>query len=504
MSAPTHKEVPFRGLVTVSIMLATIIQVLDTTIANVALPHMQGSLAASQNQVAWVLTSYIIASAIMTLPVGWLSGHYGRKHVFAWSVAGFIIGSVLCGAATSIEQMVLFRIIQGISGAALIPLSQSTLLDINPREKYGQAMALWGMGVMVGPILGPTLGGWLTENYNWRWVFYINLPVGLLALAGILLFMPESERKDRRFDALGFFMLSLFIGSVQLLLDRGQEEDWFKSQEILLYIAVGGASLWVYVIHTFQTSNPFLSPGLFKDRNFVTSLFFIFLVGIILLASMALLPPYMQNLMGYPVIETGNILAPRGAGVMFAMMITGRLSGKTDARILIMFGLCMLALSLYEMTTFTMFVPSHILIGTGLVQGLGFGFTFMPLSTLAYTTLDPRYRDEAAGLFSLVRNIGSSVGISIVMTMLTRNIQINHAYLTEYITDTRVHMSLHQLPDSIRNNVSAIAALVNGEITRQSAVIAYINDFKFMMWVVIACTPLLFLLKSPKKQPAPG
>ena len=284
MTPEAHKSVPFRGLVTISIMLATIMQVLDTTIANVALPHMQGSLSASQNQIAWVLTSYIIASAIMTLPVGWLSGHYGRKKVFAVSVTGFIIGSMLCGAATSIEQMVFFRILQGISGAALIPLSQSTLLDINPREKYGQAMALWGMGVMIGPILGPTLGGWLTEYYNWRWVFYINLPIGLLALAGVILFMPESERKDRKFDAFGFIMLSLLIGSFQLMIDRGQELDWFNSTEILLYCALIGASLWMYLVHSLQTDNPFLSPELFRDRNFVTSLFFIFLVGIILLA----------------------------------------------------------------------------------------------------------------------------------------------------------------------------------------------------------------------------
>jgi DHA2 family multidrug resistance protein len=502
MSPEAPKVVPYRGLVTISIMLATIIQVLDTTIANVALPHMQGSLSASQNQVAWVLTSYIIASAIMTLPVGWLSGHYGRKKIFVVSVAGFIIGSMLCGAANSIEQMVVFRIIQGISGAALIPLSQSTLLDINPREKYGQAMALWGMGVMIGPILGPTLGGWLTENYSWRWVFYINLPVGILALIGIVMFMPESERKDRRFDAFGFFMLSLLIGSLQLLLDRGQEKDWFESREILLYCALAGASLWMYLVHTMQTDNPFLSPGLFKDRNFVTSLFFIFLVGIILLASMALLPPYMQNLMGYPVIETGMIMAPRGAGVMFAMMITGRVGGKIDARILVLFGLGMITLSLYEMTSFTLFVPQNILAWTGVAQGIGLGFTFMPLSTLAYTTLDPRYRDEAAGLFSLVRNIGSSVGVSIVMVLLTRNMQINHAYLTEYITDTRLGLPLHQVPESVRHNLSGVAAMMNGEITRQSANIAYINDFKFMMFVVLACVPLLLLLRSPKKQAA--
>lgn len=483
-------------------MLATIMQVLDTTIANVALPHMQGSLSASQNQIAWVLTSYIIASAIMTLPVGWLAGHYGRKKVFAVSVAGFIVGSMLCGAANSIEQMVAFRILQGISGAALIPLSQSTLLDINPRERYGQAMALWGMGVMIGPILGPTLGGWLTEYYNWRWVFYINLPIGLVALAGVVLFMPESERKDRKFDGLGFVLLSLLIGSFQLMMDRGQEQDWFNSREILLYGALGIGALWMYLVHTTQTDNPFLSPGLFRDRNFVTSLFFIFLVGIILLGSMALLPPYMQTLMGYPVIETGLIMAPRGMGVMFAMMITGKLTNRADLRLLVLIGLILLILSLYEMTTFALFVPSHILIWTGVVQGLGLGFTFMPLSTLAYTTLDPRYRDEAAGLFSLVRNIGSSVGISVVMVLLTRNIRINHAYLTEYVTDTRLGVPWRLLPASLRENLQVVPAMLDGEIMRQSAAISYINDFKFMMWIIIATLPLLLFLRAPARKSA--
>lgn len=477
-------------------MLATIMQVLDTTIANVALPHMQGSLSASQNQIAWVLTSYIIASAIMTLPVGWLSGHYGRKKVFVVSVVGFVISSMLCGAATSIEQMVFFRVIQGISGAALIPLSQSTLLDINPREKYGQAMALWGMGVMIGPILGPTLGGWLTEYYNWRWVFYINLPVGLLALVGVILFMPDSERREKAFDGFGFMLLALLIGSIQLMLDRGQEKDWFESHEILFYCALAGGAMWMYLVHTKQTDNPFLSPELFRDRNFTTSLFFIFLVGIIILASMALLPPYMQNLMGYPVIDAGIIMAPRGAGVMLAMMITGKLTNKSDPRLLILFGLFMTALSLYQMTTFSTFVPRNMLIWTGVVQGVGLGFIFMPLSTLAYTTLNPAFRDEAAGLFSLVRNVGSSVGVSIVMLLLTRNIRINHAYLTEYVTETRINIPWKQVPESLNNNLSGLVGLLDGEITRQAATIAYINDFKFMMLIVVITTPLLLLLKT--------
>ncbi len=497
-------DVPFRPLITISIMLATIMQVLDTTIANVALPHMQGSLSATQDQISWVLTSYILASALLTLPVGWLSGRYGRKKVLVISIIGFVVASILCGMASSISQMVVFRIIQGCSGAAMIPLSQSTLLDINPKEKHGSAMALWGMGIMIGPILGPTLGGYLTEFYNWRWVFLINIPIGLLALIGVIAFMPDSERQHRPFDGFGFITLSVMIACIQLILDRGEQVGWFASKEILFYVAMIGSSLWMYSIHTWQTKHPFLSPEIFLDRNMLTSLFFIFFVGIILLASMALLPPYMQNLMGYPVLDVGLLMAPRGMGVMVSMIIVGKLTDRMDARILIFFGMSCTMASLYAMTFFSTFVPASTLIWTGVLQGFGLGFIFVPLSTVAYSTLEPRLRAEAASLFSLVRNLGSSVGISIVMVMLTRNLQINHAYLAEYITATSLGISWQQVPASVLADAAGVLALLDAEITRQALTIAYIDDFKLMMWVVIAATPLVLLFKNAPKAAQPA
>lgn len=501
-SSTPQQEVPFRGLITLSIMLATIMQVLDTTIANVALPHMQGSLSATQEQATWVLTSYIVASAIMTLPTAWLAGRYGRKRVFLFTVGGFTLTSMLCGMATSIDQMVLFRVLQGCCGAALVPMAQATMLDINTRESHGKAMAMWGMGVMIGPILGPTLGGWLTESYNWRWVFYINVPLGIIAFLGMLFFMPDSERANRPFDKFGFLMLAVIIGSAQLLMDRGEHENWFESREILLYAALAGSALWMYVIHTLSTEHPFLSPTLFKDRNLMTSLVFIFFIGIILLATMALLPPYMQNLMGYPVLDVGIIMAPRGVGTMIAMMIVGKLSNKLDARALILFGLACTATSLYTMTGFDTYVPPQTIVWTGMLQGFGLGFIFVPLSTVAYATLAPQLRAEGASIFSLSRNMGSSVGISVVMAVLSRNMATNHAYLTENITPENLNgISLHMLPQGMTSSAGGILQMVNGEITRQAATIAYLNDFKLMMWVVLAAAPLVFLLR--KHAPAP-
>lgn len=478
-------------------MLGTIMQILDSTIANVALPHMQGTLSATQDQIAWVLTSYIVATAIMTLPAGWLANRYGGKNIFTISVATFTLFSVLCGLATNIEQMVLFRVLQGASGAALIPISQATLLDINPREKHASAMAIWGAGIMIGPIVGPTLGGYLTEAYNWRWVFFINLPIGILSFSGVMLFLPNNKQKSRSFDWLGFLTLAVVIGCIQLILDRGEQVDWLNSTEIFAYLAIAASAIWIYTVHTMQTKNPLLPPAMFLDRNLVTSLFFMFFVGLILLATVALIPPYMQNLMEYSVIDTGILMAPRGAGTMLSMMIVGKFSGRIDPRILLFIGLGFTVISLNLMTGFTNFVPAEAIIWTGAIQGFGLGFIFVPLSTIAYSTLHPKYRSEAASVFNLVRNVGSSVGISIVMTILVRNTQLNHAYLTEHITPYTFGISWKQLPEGLSDTTSGILGALDGEISKQAMTIAYVNDFALMMWVVIACIPFIFLLRHP-------
>jgi len=489
-----------KTAVTVAVMLASIMQMLDTTIANVALPHMQGSLSATQDQLAWVLTSYIVASAIMTLPIGWLSGRYGRKKVFVISIAGFTLTSLLCGAAGSLNEMIVFRILQGLFGASLVPLSQAIMLDINPKEAHGKAMAMWAVSIMIGPILGPTLGGFLTEYYSWRWVFYINLPIGTAVLFIILTLMPETEREERPFDGLGFFALALFIAGIQLILDRGHHLDWLDSLEIQFYCAVVLSALWVYVVHTRTAENPFLTPAILRDRNFTTALAFMFFIGLILLATMALLPSYLQNIMGYPVFDVGTILAPRGFGTMLSMFLLGKFGDRFDPRALVLFGLLFTAYSLSLMVEFDTFVPASVIISTGFMQGFGLGFVFVPLSTLAYLTLEPKYRAEAAGLFSLVRNFGSSIGVSVAFVLFARNMQTQHAYLAENITPYTLSMGLQQLPQIAHNEAIAGLMLLDMEINKQASTIAYLNDFKLMMWVVLAMLPMVLLLRAPDKE----
>lgn len=404
-----------RTAITVCVILATVMQALDTTIANIALPYIQGSVSASQDQINWVLTSYIVAAAIMTPPTGFLAGRFGRKRLFLVSVAGFTVASMLCGMAQSLVQIVLFRILQGMFGAALVPLSQSVLIDVYPKERQGFAMALFGVAVMVGPILGPVLGGWLTENYTWRWVFYINLPIGVLALLGITNFLPETERNaGAKLDWFGFGTLSLAIGALQVLLDRGEQLDWFGSGEIWIEAVVAASALYLFLVHTFTADEPFVRPALFRDRNFAAGTLFIAIVGISYLASLALLTPYLQRLMNYPIVTAGLVMGPRGIGTMAAMMIVGQLVGRVDTRLLVVIGMGLTAWPMYEMTGWTPDVSQTTIIVNGLIQGAGLGFLFVPLSTAALSTLAPEQRTEGAGLYNLSRNIGSSVGISVV------------------------------------------------------------------------------------------
>jgi len=494
-----HGPVANRGLITVSIMLATIMQALDTTIANVALPHMQGSLATAQDQITWVLTSYIVAAAIATPLTGWLTGRFGRKRMFLLAVAGFTAASALCGVAETLGQIVLYRLLQGLFGAALVPLSQAVLLDINPREKHGQAMAIWGAGIMVGPILGPTLGGWLTEDYNWRWVFYINLPIGALAFLGISIFVTETVKdRARPFDVFGFAMLSLGVGALQLLLDRGELKDWLGSTEIRIELALAAIGFWVFLVHMMTAAHPFVSPALFKDRNFVAGLIFIFIVSIILYATLALLPPLMQGLMNYPVVTTGALLAPRGIGTMVAMLVVGPLIGKIDIRLILAVGLGLTAFSLWQMSQYSLQMDSEPIIVAGAVQGVGLGFTFVPLSTVAFATLAPLIRTEAAAVFSLVRNMGGSIGISVVETMLDRSTLVNHADLAVNASPFNWALAAPDVQRYWDLHTTAGMAALNAEINRQAAMIAYLNDFRLMMVITIVAIPLLVLLHVPK------
>jgi DHA2 family multidrug resistance protein len=488
-----------RPLITICIMLATVMQVLDTTIANVALPNMQGSLGATRDQITWVLTSYIVAAAIMTPVTGWIADKFGRREVFLASVAGFTAASMLCGVASNLNVMVVFRVIQGICGAALVPLSQAVLLDVNPREKHGQAMALWGAGIMVGPIAGPVLGGWLTDTFNWRWAFYVNLPVGVLALIGMAIYLPKSVKRQRGFDFFGFAMLSLAVGAIQMMLDRGDQLDWFSSSEIWLELGLFISGLWAFVIHTATAEHPFLDPHIFRDRNLTTALILIFMVGIILLAGLALMPPMLQNILGYPVITAGIVLAPRGVGTMISMILVGRLVQKVDARILIFGGLSVTAFSLYQMTGFSPQMGEGPIIWSGIVQGLGLGFVFVPMSTLAFATLEPRFRTDAASLFSLVRNIGSSIGISMVTVVLAHNLQTNRTELVSHLTP--FNPALDAVPKVGGDQL--MLSMLDNEVTRQSLMIGYVDDFKLMMLITLCVLPLVFFLRKPARPAAP-
>jgi MFS transporter, DHA2 family, multidrug resistance protein len=498
-----HYDAPHKGLITVSIMLATVMQALDTTIANVALPHMQGSLQASQDQITWVLTSYIVAAAIALPLTGWLCSQWGRRKVFVISVIGFTAASALCGMATSLTGIVGARLLQGIFGASLVPLSQAVLLDINPPQKVGQAMAVWGAGIMVGPILGPMLGGWLTENFDWRWVFFINLPVGAFALYGILRYLPESKPRALPLDKFGFVALSLAIGLLQMFLDRGELLDWFDSWEIRLE-AAGALIAFAYLaVHTVTIQGPsFVNRDLLKDRNFVTGCLIGFVVGVVLFGTMALLPLFLQSLMGYPVIDAGIVTAPRGVGTMLAMVLVSRLVSRVDLRLIMATGFTLTAVALWQMTRITLQMDSGLIIWSGFIQGVGIGFTFVPLAAASFATLPPRLRNEGTPVFSLVRNIGGSVGISIVQSLLTRGMAQAHSTLAGTVGPG--NLGLSDLPSALSPDNPAGLATLNAQVTQQAALLAYVNDFWIMMVVTVLAIPLLMLVRSPRRGSTPA
>lgn len=487
-----------RYLITICAMMATLMQALDSTIANVALPYMQGSLATTSDQITWVLTSYIVAAAIFTAPVGWLAARFGLRRLFVVSVVGFTVASMLCGGAQSLTQMVAFRLMQGVFGASLVPLSQTTMLNLYPPSQRGQAMAVWGMGVMLGPILGPTLGGWLTDAYNWRWVFFVNLPFGVLAGAGLFLLL-DRDRTDEglRFDLFGFATLSLAIGALQLMLDRGEQKDWFSGREIVVEASMSALGLYLFLAHMFTARAPFIRPALLRDRNLVAGLSMMFAVGSVLLATSALLAPYLQQLGGYPVATAGLLMAPRGFGTMLAMMVSGRLVSRVDARLLILLGLAMIAASLYGMTGWTPDVSRRELIVNSLFQGAGLGFVFTSLSVLTFATLEPRFRPDGAALFSLSRNIGSAIGISVTSTLLSQNTQTVHASIAAMVTPFNRMIQSGGAYQFWNLTTGPTLAALNAEITRQAAIIAYIDDFKLMMWVTAPTALMLLLMRAP-------
>lgn len=485
-------------LVTVAVMLAVLMQVLDTTIANVALPHMQASLGATQESINWVLTSYIVASAIAIPIAGWLAERIGRRKLLLIAVVGFTAASMLCAIATSLPEMVVFRILQGISGAFLVPLAQATMFDINPPAKHAQAMALFGGGIMIGPIMGPVLGGWLTDSFDWRWVFIVNLPVGILATFMLWRTMPESPTSRRPFDLAGFALIALALGSLQMFLDRGESQDWFQSWEIIIELGLAIAFFWMFTIHTMTAKHPIFEKPMFADRNFATGLLFMAVTGVLLLAGLALLPPLLQRLYGYSVLQSGVLTAPRGVGTLISMLVAGRLVGKIDSRLLVVAGISLMAASLWMMTGFALDQPAGPVIWSGVVQGLGIGLIFVVMQSLAFATLAPALRTSAASLLNLARNIGGSVGIAIVGSQLVRMTQVAHADLASHVTDSTIPTLDPGLLERIGQGGDVALAVINAEVTRQALFIAYLDDFWLMMWVTIAALPLVLLLRKAK------
>lgn len=497
-AAPAAPKVANRGAITACVILAVVMQALDTTIANVALPYIQGSVSASSDQINWVLTSYIVAAAIMTPPSGFLASRFGRKRVLLTAIAGFVTASVLCGLSQSLDQIVLFRLMQGLFGAALVPLAQGILLDIYTLEERGSAMAVFGVSVMVGPVLGPVIGGWLTANISWRWVFYINVPIGALAFAGIVVFVSQSGRDLRaKLDWMGFAALSVSIGALQLFLDRGEQLDWFSSSEIIIEAAVCASAFYIFLVHSFTSKTSFVNMRLFLDRNFAVCFLFIFIVGITYLASLALMTPYLQTLMGYPVVTAGLVMGPRGLGTMACMFLVGRLIGRVDTRWLLLAGLVLTAWAMYDMTGWTPAVSQWTIVSVGFVQGAGLGFLFVPLTTAAFSTLPASMRGEGTGLYNLSRNVGSSVGISIMTALITRNTQVNHANIAAYVTPLNHAFDAPAIMQSFDPLTAAGRAALDGVISLQAVIIAYIDDFKLLMLLSIAVIPLVLFLKRP-------
>ena len=488
-----------RTLLTICTMTATIMQALDTTIANVALPYMQGSLSASQDQISWVLTSYIVAAAVMTAPVGWLSDRFGRKKLFLVCVGGFTVASLLCALAQNIEQIVAFRLMQGMCGAALVPLSQSVMLDAYPLEQRGQAMGIWGVGVMLGPIMGPTLGGWLTENYSWHWVFLVNLPVGIVTVLGLIVFMDETERHEHlRFDWFGFLALAAGIGSMQLMLDRGEQLGWFGAPEIVAELIISIAGFYYFFAHSLTTDEPFVRFAIFKDRNFLVGCFFMLIMGLMLFSSMALSAPFIQNVLNYPIESAGWLLASRGLGTLVGMMMIGRLLRIIEARWLILAGLALTAMTMYQMTGFTDNTSGRTIVLCGLVQGLGMGLVFIPLSTVAFLTLAPRFRTDGTAMLTLVRNVASSAGISVVIANLTNMTTTFHSQLAEHISPFNDAL---QNPDVTRWLDLATdqgRALADQMITLQAVIMAYANDFMLLTAICVAAIPFVFAIGSTR------
>ncbi len=485
-----------RTAITLTVMLAAIMTMLDSTIANVALPHMAGTMSASADQINWVLTSYIIAAAIMTPVTGWFAGRLGVKRMFLVAITGFTVASALCGAAQNLGEIVAFRVLQGMFGAGMMPLSQSVMLDTYPLKERGQAMAIWGLGVTVGPILGPVIGGWLTDDFSWRWVFFINLPIGAVCLAGVAAFLPPNRpTHNRPLEWTGFLLLAVALAAFQLMLDRGQQNDWFTSGETVAEGVVAVCALWMFVVHTMTKRPSFLPTALLGDRNFVTATLVNFSLGVLVFPVMAILPPMLETLLGYPVLTTGLVTAPRGLGSIASMFIVGRIINRVDPRILIISGLGVFAISFRAMSHFSLLMDWGAVATTGFVQGLGTGMVFTPVTVLAFGTLRPDLRPDATGFFALLRAVGNSAGISLMQTAYTRLVQTVHSRLIGGLSAENPITRAPDLAAPLSLSTQSGLIALNEEATRQASMVAYIDLYHLLFLVALGIMPLILFLR---------
>jgi DHA2 family multidrug resistance protein len=504
-------------LVAVAVMFATFMEVLDTTVVNVSLPHIAGSLDATVDESTWALTSYLVANAIILPLAGWLANHFGRKRLLLASISGFTISSFFCGLAPSLELLVLFRVIQGMTGGALQPLSQAVLLEAFPPHERGKAMGFWGLGIVVAPIFGPVLGGWLTDNYSWRWVFYINIPVGMVSLLMTKLFVFDPsyiERKSDRVDYWGIGLLAVGVGALQFLLDKGQEADWFSSDlmRVLLIIAVVG--LVAFIVRELRTEDPVVDLHVFNDRTYSAGVFLMTVLGFVLYGSLVLLPIMLQTLLGYPSLQAGIAMAPRGMGSFLAMPVIGVLVARVGARKLLALGLFGGAVTLYWLGQLNLSAGYWDIFWPQFIQGISLGLLFVPLTTI---TMDPIAKEKmgnATSIFNLMRNLGGSMGIAVTTTLLSRHGQAYTNMLTARVTpyDPVAQSMLEGLrrtfmargADFATATQRAQAALF-GLVSRQATMLAFVSVFRLLALIFLLMLPLVLLMKSPRMRgPAVG
>lgn len=501
-------------LIAISVMLATFMEVLDTSVANVALPHIAGNLSATPEESTWVLTSYLVSNAIILPTTNWLGRYFGRRNFLIVCILIFTASSALCGAAASLGMLIVARILQGAGGGALQPIAQAVLLESFPTEKRGSAMAVFGMGIVVAPIIGPTLGGWITDNYSWRWIFYINVPVGIVAVLMARAFVEDppyiKQQRPGRIDYIGFSLMALALGTLQLVLDKGQEEDWFSSSLISFGAVFAGVMFISFIIWELRAKEPIVNLRILANRNFAVGTALMTVLGIVLYGTIALLPLFLQTLLGYPALQSGLAVSPRGIGSIASMIIVGRLIGRINGRYLLLFGFSLLAFSTYLFSDINLQISMGSIVWPGLISGFAMGFVFVPLTTIALGTLANDQMGNASGVFNLMRNTGGSVGIAAVTTMLARGVQVHQAAMVSHLTpyDPAFQQRVQDLTGTLSSQAGSAASQqaygsIYGTLVRQASVMSYIDNFRLLAFLCVICIPMVFLFKSVKRSKAP-